>query len=374
MNAHGIDPIDLVVVNLYAFDATVAKGSDFSTCIENIDIGGPSMLRSSAKNHAAVVVSSSPSQYPTLLASLASNGGSTPLSLRRDFAAAAYTLTASYDASISRWFAGQLGTPSASLGAVTRTYIPDTTLKYGCNPHQSPAWVGHIASPAGTTAARPFTILNGTPGYINFLDAANAWQLVNELALATGLPSAASFKHCSPAGAATAVPLTAEDALVYDLPADAPPLTPLATAYLRARQADPLCSYGDFAAVSHIVDQATALILKSEVSDGLIAPGYEPAALEILKGKKNGAFIILQAEPTYVPPPVEFREVFGMVMSQKRNDAVIKASGSLDKVVTEGGVFSEDVSKKIWGRQSLHNSSFVNTHAPHTHVRRPNVT
>lgn len=351
MLTHGIAPIDLVVVNLYAFDATVAKGGDFPTCIENIDIGGPSMLRSSAKNHAAVVVASSPTQYPALLAALAANGGCTPLSLRRAFAAAAYTLTATYDTSISAWFAGQLsatatatatapasGAPVASIPPATRTYIPDTLLKYGCNPHQAPAWVGHIAG--GTP---PFTILNGTPGYINFLDAANAWQLVSELAAATGLPAAASFKHCSPAGAAVGVPLSADDKVVYDIGEDTPPLTPLATAYLRARQADPLCSYGDFAAVSHVVDEATAMILKTEVSDGLVAPGYEPGALAILKSKKNGAFIVLQAPAGYKPPMEEFREVFGMVMCQKRNDAVISAAGSLEKVVTTGPSFTEEV-------------------------------
>jgi phosphoribosylaminoimidazolecarboxamide formyltransferase/IMP cyclohydrolase len=345
MLTHGITPIDLVVVNLYAFDATVAKGGDFPTCIENIDIGGPSMLRSSAKNHAAVVVASSPSQYPALLAALAANGGSTPLSLRRAFAAAAYTLTATYDTSISAWFAGQLSSAPATTTAITttippatRTYIPDTLLKYGCNPHQAPAWVGHIAG-----GSAPFTILNGTPGYINFLDAANAWQLVSELAAATGLPAAASFKHCSPAGAAVGVPLSADDKVVYDIGEEAPPLTPLAAAYLRARQADPLCSYGDFAAVSHVVDEATAMILKTEVSDGLVAPGYEPGALAILKGKKNGAFIVLQAPVGYKPPMEEFREVFGMVMCQKRNDAVISAAGSLDKVVTTGPAFTEEV-------------------------------
>ena len=242
MVTHGIAPIDLVVVNLYAFDATVAKGSDFATCIENIDIGGPSMLRSAAKNHAAVTVASSPNQYDEILAALALTNGGTPRSLRTKLAAAAYALTAGYDGSISSWFASQTGGGEVAV----RSYARDTTLKYGCNPHQSPAWVGHLSG-----SAAPFAVLNGTPGYINFLDAANAWQLVRELKAATGLPAAASFKHVSPAGAAVAVPLSPEDAAAYDVP-NAEKLTPLAVAYIRARNADPMCSYGDFAAVSEV--------------------------------------------------------------------------------------------------------------------------
>ncbi len=353
MSAHGISGIELVVVNLYAFDATVAKGSDFPTCIENIDIGGPSMLRSSAKNHASVAVASSPAQYAGLLATLAETGGATTLALRKALACAAFTHTASYDASISSWFQGQLAAapaatatgggsaaPQQPLATVLRSYTPDTPLKYGCNPHQAPAWVGHL-----TPSASPFTILNGTPGYINFLDAANAWQLVSELAAATGLPAAASFKHCSPAGAAVAVPLTPADCAAYDMEATAPEaLTPLATAYLRARQADPMCSYGDFAALSHVVDVATAEILRTEVSDGLVAPGYEPAALEILRKKKGGAFIVLQAQPGYSPPAMEYREVYGMVLAQRRNDATITAAASMSKQVTAGAAFTEEVS------------------------------
>ena len=376
MAAHGISPIDLVVVNLYAFEATVAKGGDFATCIENIDIGGPSMLRSAAKNNAAVAVASSPAQYEALLAELAANGGACSRALRRSLAAAAFALTAAYDATIAAWFAAQEGVGPVGGGAegqqlatVTRAYVPDLALKYGCNPHQAPAWVGHIAG-----APPPFRVLNGKPGYINFLDAANAWQLVSELRSATGLPAAASFKHCSPAGAAVAVPLTAEDRAVYEVAEDAQ-LTPLAVAYLRARQADPMCSYGDFAAVSEarfcfcfcfanlavasepaltpvthtrahthshtytyqVVDEATALILKSEVSDGLIAPGYSPAAAAILSAKKGGAFILLEATAGYAPPPQELREVYGMVMAQRRNDASITAAGSLNKIVTGGG-------------------------------------
>ena len=307
------------------------KGGDFATCIENIDIGGPSMIRSAAKNNAAVTVAVSPSQYPELLAELAAHDGCTTLALRRRFAAAAFGHTAAYDAAIAGWFAGQVA-PAADAAApaapvVVRAYSRELTLKYGCNPHQSPAFCGAIvrapaalAGGGGAQAAvpgeMPFRVLNGTPGYINLLDACNAYQLAAELAQATGLPGAASFKHVSPAGAAVAVPLSPALAAVYDCAGAA--LTPVALAYLRARSADPLCSYGDFAAVSHIVDEATAAILKPEVSDGIVAPGFTAGALEILRAKKSGAFVILEAKAGFVPPADEYREVYGAYMQQQQ--------------------------------------------------------
>jgi phosphoribosylaminoimidazolecarboxamide formyltransferase/IMP cyclohydrolase len=145
--------------------------------------------------------------------------------------------------------------------------------------------------------------LNGTPGYINLLDALNSWQLVKELREATGLPAAASFKHVSPAGAAVAVPFTEQELAAYEIPANQK-MTPQAIAYLRARNADPLCSYGDFAAVSDIVDETTAMTLKTEVSDGIIAPGFDEKALDILKQKKSGNYLIIQADPNYVAPGI----------------------------------------------------------------------
>jgi phosphoribosylaminoimidazolecarboxamide formyltransferase/IMP cyclohydrolase len=180
----------------------------------------------------------------------------------------------------------------------------------------------------------PFAVLNGVPGYINLLDAANAWQLVKELKQATGLTAASSFKHVSPAGAAVAVPLTDVECQAYEVKKeDAGALTPAALAYLRARNADPMCSFGDFAALSDQVDEATAKILKREVSDGIIAPGYTPEALEILKGKKGGKFIILEATADYDPGEMEYREVYGLTFAQKRNDVVISKS-NMEKVVT----------------------------------------
>merc|ERR1711972_1249550 len=153
----------------------------------------------------------------------------------------------------------------------------------------------------------PFEVISGTPGYINLLDAVNAWQLVHELAEATGKPAAASFKHVSPAGAAIGIPLSEEEKVVYEVKGKE--LTEVAAAYVRARNADPMCSFGDFVAVSHKVDVATADILKIEVSDGIIAPGFEPEALEILKAKKGGKFIVLQADIDFAFPEMEYRMV-----------------------------------------------------------------
>ena len=186
-------------------------------------------------------------------------------------------------------------------------------LKYGCNPHQSFATIDPLDA-----AHAPIRVLNGTPSFINFLDALNAWQLVREARVATGLAAAASFKHVSPAGAALAVPLSPELAKAYEV--ERKQLTPGALAYVRARGADPKCSFGDFAALSDVVDLATAEFLKGVVSDGIVAPGFEPAALEILKQKKNGAFIVIEADASFTPPKRERREVFGMELVQDRND------------------------------------------------------
>ncbi|CAI5703357.1 unnamed protein product [Peronospora effusa] len=338
MAANGIQNIDLVVLNLYAFEAAVANGGDFDTCIENIDIGGPSMLRSSAKNHKAVVICTSPTQYPALIQELETNKNSfsTSIDFRRSYAAAAFSLAASYDSSISSWLNGQLGNAAPT---VTRVYKNEFALKYGCNPHQIPA---AILSRVGSKL--PFTVLNGTPGYINLLDAANAYQLVRELRLSLNLPAAASFKHVSPAGAAVAVDL--EEGLHAAYEVGNVKLTPLSLAYLRARNADPLSSFGDFVAVSDVVDEATAKILKREVSDGIIAPGYEPAAFEILKAKKGGKFIVLEADPSFVLPDVEYREVAGITFAQKRNDVMVSAEKHLADVQTSGAGPLTDAKKR----------------------------
>lgn len=308
---HGIPAIDLVVVNLYAFEAAVAKRDNtFDQCVENVDIGGPSMLRSAAKNHRSVAVASSPSHYSALLGELDKYQGRTSYAYRRRLAAEAYALTAKYDAAIASWFATQVDDSSSPAPAlVSRSGSRGLALKYGCNPHQKPAAL------YGTI---PFTVLNGAPGYINVLDAVNAYQLVRELRTATDLPAAASFKHVSPAGAALGVPLSPEERKVYEVTDD---LTPLAVAYVRARQADPMSSFGDFVALSDPVDLATAMVLKREVSDGVIAPGFSSEALEILKAKKGGKFVCLAMDPSYDPADtLEYREVFGIGFTQRRND------------------------------------------------------
>lgn len=209
---------------------------------------------------------------------------------------------------------------------LTRSYQPALTLKYGCNPHQLPAGIY-----AAQGRDLPFRVLNGTPGYINLLDALNAWQLVRELRLAIGLPAAASFKHVSPAGAAVAVPLSPVLEEVYEVQGKT--LSPAALAYVRARGADPKSSFGDFAAFSDPVDEQAAELLKTEVSDGVIAPGYLGAALDILKSKKGGGFVVLQADPAYQPPQDELKEVYGVAFLQRRND-VLLGPGHLEKRVT----------------------------------------
>jgi len=315
MEEQGIGKIDMTILNLYPFEQTVKGGGDFNQCIENIDIGGPSMLRSTAKNHAATTIVTSPDQYDEVTKCIEENGGTT-LALRRKCAARAFSLSASYDSTIANWFTDQLGEEKP---VTTRVYKPEFPLKYGCNPHQKPAGISSVLN-----SKLPFEVLNGVPGYINLLDAANAWQLVKELGEATGLAAAASFKHVSPAGAAVAVPLSDVECAAYEItPEAAKELTPVALAYLRARNADPMCSFGDFAAVSDIVDEATAKILKKEVSDGIIAPGYTPEAFALLKSKKGGKFIVLEASKDYDPGQIEYREVYGMTFSQKRNDIVI---------------------------------------------------
>ena len=199
-------------------------------------------------------------------------------------------------------------------------------LKYGCNPNQKPA---RIFMEEGEL---PIQVLNGKPGYINFLDALNSWQLVKELKEATGLPAAASFKHVSPAGAAVGTPLSDVEKKIYF--AEGMELSPIACAYVRARGADRLCSYGDWAALSDVCDAATARYLALEVSDGVIAPGYTDEALEILKTKRKGGYNVVQIDPDYVPREVEHKDVFGITFEQGRNNFAINES-LLNNIVTD---------------------------------------
>lgn len=192
--------------------------------------------------------------------------------------------------------------------------MKEIELKYGCNPNQKPS---RIYMENGKEL--PVTVLNGRPGYINFLDAFNGWQLVSELKKATGFPAATSFKHVSPAGAAIGLPLTEVERKIYWVD-DMGELTPLASAYARARGADRMSSFGDFIALSDVCDECTARIIKREVSDGVIAPGYTPEALALLKEKKKGAYNVIEIDPDYVPAPLERKEVYGITFEQGRNE------------------------------------------------------
>lgn len=330
-----IDKVDFVVCNLYPFKETVAKiGVTVQEAVEEIDIGGVTLLRAAAKNHSRVTILSDPNDYSIFLQDL-SKDGEISRDLRNRFALKAFEHTADYDAAISDFFRKQYSEGKAQL-----------PLRYGCNPHQRPAQA-YITQ----QEELPFKVLCGTPGYINLLDALNSWPLVKELSASLNLPAAASFKHVSPAGAAVGLPLSDVEKQVYFVN-DMEDLSPLACAYARARGADRMSSFGDFIALSNIVDVATAKIISKEVSDGVIAPGYEPEALNILSKKKNGKYCILQIDPNYVPGQMESREVFGVTLQQKRNDAIINQSTfkeivSKNKALTEQAVIDLTVATLV---------------------------
>ncbi|EJS42771.1 ade16p [Saccharomyces arboricola H-6] len=330
-----IDKVDFVICNLYPFKETVAKiGVTVQEAVEEIDIGGVTLLRAAAKNHSRVTILSDPNDYSIFLQDL-SKDGEISQDLRNRFALKAFEHTADYDAAISDFFRKQYSEGKAQL-----------PLRYGCNPHQRPAQA-YITQ----QEELPFKVLCGTPGYINLLDALNSWPLVKELSASLNLPAAASFKHVSPAGAAVGLPLSDVERQVYFV-SDMEDLSPLACAYARARGADRMSSFGDFIALSNIVDVPTAKIISKEVSDGVIAPGYEPEALEILSKKKNGKYCILQIDPNYVPGQMESREVFGVTLQQKRNDAIINQSTfkevvSKNKALTEQAVIDLTVATLV---------------------------
>lgn len=277
MQRMGYDMIQVVVCNLYPFRETIAKPDvTLSEAVENIDIGGVTLLRAAAKNHSRVTILCDPSDYAHVLSEWQQHGDTLP-ETRQRLALKAFTHTAAYDDAISDYFRKQFSSGQSSL-----------PLRYGMNPHQKPAQLF-------TTLERlPLQVRNASPGYINLCDALNGWQLVKELDQALSLPAATSFKHVSPAGAAVGFPLTPEQAKLCMVEDMLSSLTPLATAYARARGADRMSSFGDFVALSRPCDVATAKIISREVSDGIIAPGYEPEALEILKKKKNGAYCVLE--------------------------------------------------------------------------------
>lgn len=219
--------------------------------------------------------------------------------------------------------------------------MKELALKYGCNPNQKPS---RIYMEEGEL---PITVLNGRPGYINFLDALNSWQLVKELKAATGMLSAASFKHVSPAGAAIGLPLSDTLKRIYFVDDVKMELSPLACAYARARGADRMCSYGDFVALSDTCDAATATLIKREVSDGVIAPGYTPEALDILKQKRKGTYNVIQIDANYVPAPIERRQIFGITFEQGRNDIKLDDDLLFMHIPTKNKHFSDEAKRDL---------------------------
>ncbi|XP_031633733.1 bifunctional purine biosynthesis protein PURH [Contarinia nasturtii] len=303
------DYIQIVVCNLYPFVDTVSKPNvTVADAIENIDIGGVTLLRAAAKNHARVTVLCDPNDYTKVIEEIRASGD-TNEKTRQKLALKAFTHTAQYDDAISDYFRKTYSANESQL-----------TLRYGMNPHQKPAQL------FTTLEKLPLRVVNGSPGFINLCDGLNAWQLVQELSGALNLPAAASFKHVSPAGVSVAVPLSRDEAKLCQVDDLYDKLTPLATAYARARGADRMSSFGDFIALSEKCDEATAKIISREVSDGIIAPGYSDEALALLQKKKNGAYCILQIDPSYEPNPIERKTLFGVTLEQKRNDAIIDST------------------------------------------------
>lgn len=310
-----------MICNLYPFKETISKVNvTIDEAVEEIDIGGVTLLRAAAKNHARVTILSDPNDYAGFVSEL--EKGEITKETRNRLALKAFEHTAEYDAMISDFFRKQYSEDVSQL-----------PLRYGANPHQKPAQA------FVTKGELPFKVLSGSPGYINLLDALNSWPLVKELSAALSLPAAASFKHVSPAGAAVGLPLSETEKKLYFV-SDIENLSPLANAYARARGADRMSSFGDWIALSNIVDLPTAQIISKEVSDGVIAPGYSPEALEILKKKKGGKYCVLQIDPNYNPDSVETRQVYGISLQQKRNDAVINPS-TFKEIVSENKDINE---------------------------------
>ncbi|XP_012276095.1 bifunctional purine biosynthesis protein PURH isoform X2 [Orussus abietinus] len=327
----GFELIYIVVCNLYPFVKTISKSDvTIDDAVENIDIGGVTLLRAAAKNHSRVTVICDPNDYEKVITELeTSNDTNTSSDTRKTLALKAFTHTAEYDAAISDYFRKQY-----SAG------ISQLSLRYGMNPHQKPAQI------YTTLEKLPLKVVNGCPGFINLCDALNGYQLVKELKLALDLPAATSFKHVSPAGAAVGLPLNADHARLCQVDDIINSLTPLACAYARARGADRMSSFGDFVALSDPCDVPTAKIISREVSDGIIAPGYSDGALEILKKKKNGGYCILRIDPTYEPAPQEHKVLYGMTLEQLRNDAVIDKT-TFANIVTKTKNLSHDAIRDL---------------------------
>ena len=326
---HGINYIDLVIVNLYNFGNTIRdlplitdqtqKSNNEKLAIESIDIGGVSLIRAAAKNYAYVVVLTDPSDYMEYIRRDINNN--VTIEYRKSLAVKAFKLTSEYDKLISNYFDD------------TNTI----TLRYGCNPHQSFSYL------TNNNSLLPLKVLSGKPSYINILDAMNGWQLVKEIRLTTNLFAVASYKHTSPAG--VGVSGVHYDQLSYMFANDSHQnLSGLAIAFIKARSCDPLSSFGDFIACSHQVDASTADLIKREISDGIIAPGYTSEALDILQSKKNGSYLILEIDFNYNPPStIEHRDVYGLTLVQTPNHKIVNHTNIVNGIVTKNKTLSDDI-------------------------------
>lgn len=342
MTVAGYPMIDLVIVNLYPFANVVAGGHPHDKIIDNIDIGGVTLVRSAAKNYKHVLVATNPSHYTTIRREFKTIWLDTPraIEMRRKYATQAFRHVTEYDAEILKYF--------SDGHTITQMYDYVVPLKYGCNPHQDNSAVYTVVN--GNANKPPFEIINGSPGYINILDAIYSWQLVDDLHKVTGMVSAASFKHTSPAGAAVALPLTEQLYAVYDVENYRRELTPAATAFIRARNADPLSSFGDFIAISGTVDGVAAQLIRREVSDGIIALDYTAEALGILRQKKSGKYIILKARndlKDYLQcSKMDFRSFGKMAITQRPNKAIVNL-GNNDTIPTSSKTLTEDAIRDL---------------------------
>ncbi|EDV20683.1 uncharacterized protein TRIADDRAFT_60868 [Trichoplax adhaerens] len=308
----GYQFFDVVVCNLYPFEEIAKRGIKIDDAIEQIDIGGVTLLRAAAKNYQRVTAVCDPNDYQRICSEIeASQENRTTLGLRKELALKALNTTAAYDFAISNYLRYEFKAGTSQMD-----------LRYGMNSHQKEAQIFTFSD------VLPVATLNGKPSFINMLDALNSWQLVQELRNISSLPAAASFKHVSPAGAAVAVPLSSAEVLSSMVKGFE--LTAQATAYARARSADRLSSFGDWIALSDICDIATAKLICADISDGVIAPEYHPDALAMLKKKKSGKFIILTMNSSYRPSIKEYRTVFGLHLQQERNNSVINREALSD--------------------------------------------
>jgi phosphoribosylaminoimidazolecarboxamide formyltransferase / IMP cyclohydrolase len=327
LEKHVIPHIDTVIVNLYPFSKTIDKYQQqieshqitdeiHNDVIENIDIGGHTLIRASAKNNQHILTIVDPSDYQDIISNECT------LQMRQQYADKAFQHAKEYDIHISHYFNKYTNLSNENNeientvenGFITRMYQQDFKLKYGCNPHQPKATISTING-----NKNPFTVLNGAVGYINMLDAIYSWQLVKELSDTIEKPCSASFKHTAPAGVGTSRPLSDTLKKVYGV--EDKELTDVAVSFVRARNTDPMSSFGDFIAISDTVDECTANLIKREVSDGIVAPGYTEEALQILKSKRGGKYLILQVDKSYQnTQEVEVRELFGIAITQSVNN------------------------------------------------------